>query len=87
MLAVISYRQWERFITAIYQAVAAQVGARGQAAQARVRGQARQWFDAKWIKRAHMNRKMRRIHPIQSDMPTSLPYLHGPCCRQSPTPF
>ncbi|EQC04635.1 hypothetical protein [Aeromonas salmonicida] len=47
MLAVISYRQWERFITAIYQAVAAQFGARGQAAQARVRGQARQWFDAK----------------------------------------
>ncbi|MFB0723804.1 hypothetical protein ACEU6F_14845 [Aeromonas salmonicida] len=36
MLAVISYRQGERFITAIYQAVATHIGARGQAAQTHV---------------------------------------------------
>ncbi|MCH7347063.1 hypothetical protein [Aeromonas sp. MR7] len=96
MLAVICYRQQVSVSPAIYQALAAQVGALGQFLKARIGGAsaaerrsmavARQWFDAKWIKRPHMNRKLRRIHPIQSDMPIFQPQLHG-LCRQSPTPF
>ncbi|MGZ8066007.1 hypothetical protein [Aeromonas salmonicida] len=38
MLAVISYRQWERFITAIYQAVAAQSVHAGKPASGDWRG-------------------------------------------------